>query len=111
MVTCRKVRSARNRTRLIHNKNPMDGMASAPHAFRPNRMVHRRLGWLRCRTLLNLIVFMETESPGFEPGTPVLETGVLPIKTTPLGVPRSSTNEQGHCECVRCNERSNPAND
>ena len=25
-----------------------------------------------------------TESPGFEPGTPVLETGVLPLKTTPL---------------------------
>lgn len=27
-----KVRSARDRIRLIHNKNPMDGIVSAPHA-------------------------------------------------------------------------------
>lgn len=34
--------------------------------------------------LLDPVPFVETESPGFEPGTPVLETGVLPLKTTPL---------------------------
>ena len=63
-----KVRSARNRIRFIHNKNPTGGMVSAPHAFRPNRMAHRRLGWPRHRMLLDLIVCNDTESPGFEPG-------------------------------------------
>lgn len=34
--------------------------------------------------LLDLVSFVETESPGLEPETSVLETDVLPIKTTPL---------------------------
>ena len=33
--------------------------------------------------LLDLVPFVETESPGFEPGTPVLETGVLPLDHAP----------------------------
>lgn len=78
-----KVRSARDRIRFIHNKNPTGGMVNAPHAFRPNPMVDRRLGWLRCRTLLNLIVFMETGLRGIEPRMLVLETSVLPIKLHP----------------------------
>ena len=78
-----KVRSARDRYRFIHNKNPTGGMVNAPHAFRPNPMVDRRLGWLRCRTLLNLIVFMETGLRGIEPRMLVLETSVLPIKLHP----------------------------
>ena len=54
---------------------------------------------------------METGLRGIEPRMLVLETSVLPIKLHPLVLPCSLTNEQGHCECVRCNERSYPAND
>ena len=39
--------------------------------------------WSRCRTLLNLIVFMETGLRGIEPRMLVLETSVLPIKLHP----------------------------
>ena len=84
-----KVRSARDRYRLIYLNEPslrvVARSSTTPlclFTLVTFRDFHRNK-WSRHRMLLDLVSFVDTESPGLEPGMLVLETRVLPLKLRP----------------------------